>query len=85
MTSPTHQDSFDKSLDEPKLEGGTALGTTLTYGHDSLAEGDGPSTVADDPRTKAILRKVSRASAKQASRSAMVLTIPFFFRTPRST
>lgn len=55
--TPPTPEMYEK-VTESKLEGGTALGNTLTYGHDSLAERDGPTTMADDRTTKAIMRKL---------------------------
>lgn len=57
--SATPQSNNEKILDDTKLEGGVPLENALTYGHDREHELDGPTTVADERRTKAILRKVS--------------------------
>lgn len=43
---------------DPELKGGIPIDNTLTYGHDSRLDSDGPTTVADDKETKRIMRKV---------------------------
>lgn len=43
---------------DPELKGGLAIDNTLTYGHDSTYDDEGPSTAADDRETKRIMRKV---------------------------
>lgn len=49
--------SRDEEKDISKFEGGTTVGQTVTYGHESLVD-DGAQTQADDRHTKAIMRKI---------------------------